>query len=70
MKTLTTDQIRMNRSCGLRQEFFAMQIVLNYADGRSSLAEYTELYDAMSLSTQKIADEIMEKISESVKVGA
>lgn len=70
MKTLSTDQIRWNRSCGYADEFHAIQAVLNYADGRSSLNEYTEIYNSMSLSSRKVADETMEKIASSFKVGA
>lgn len=70
MKTLSTDQIRWNRACGYADEFHAIQAVLNYADGRSSLEEYTEIYNSMSLSSRKVADATMEKISSSFKVGA
>lgn len=74
MKTLSNDQIRWNRSCGYADEFFAIQHVLNYADGRSSLEEYTEMYNSMSLANRKIADDLMDKIaatfSTTAKVGA
>jgi hypothetical protein len=65
MKQLTTEQIRWNRSCGYSEEFFAIQHVLNYADGRSSLEEYAEFYNSMSLSSRKIADKTMAKIAAS-----
>ena len=40
-----------------------MQVVMNYAEGSSSLSEYTEFYNSMTPDQKQMADNLMIDIS-------
>ena len=64
MNTMSQEQINWNYSCGLPQSFIVQKIVMNYAAGSSSLAEYTEFYNSYFTADQKqIADDMIMQIA-------
>lgn len=67
MNTMSQEQISYNYYCGLPQSFNVQKIVMNYAAGSSSLAEYTELYDSFTADQKQIADDMVMAIAVATK---
>ncbi len=62
MKTLTQEQRYYTASCGLPAKFLLQKIVLNYAEGYFSQAEYDDFYNRMTVTQKKTADDLIVKI--------
>lgn len=63
MNTMSKEQISWNYYCGLPQSVVVQKVVMNYADGSSSLDEYTEYYNRMTADQKQIADKMIMQIS-------
>ena len=63
MNTLSQNQIDWNAYCGFPSRYRVMQVVMNYAEGSSSLSEYTEFYNSMTPDQKQMADNLMIDIS-------
>ena len=63
MKTMSSEQRRYNYYCGLPQQFVVQKVVLNYAEGSSSLDEYTEYYNSFTPAQKLFADILIQEIA-------
>ena len=59
MNTLSQNQIDWNAYCGFPSKYRVMQVVMNYAEGSSSLSEYTEFYISMTPDQKQMADDLL-----------
>jgi len=63
MNTMSKEQISWNYYCGLPQSVVVQKVVMNYADGSSSLDEYTEFYNSFTADQKQIADDMVMQIA-------
>jgi hypothetical protein len=67
MNTMSQEQTSWNNVCGLPVKFLLTRIVLNYANGSSTLEEYTEYYNRMTVEQKQIADDMVMEIAIATK---
>jgi len=62
MNTFSNSQVYYTAKCGLPTKFYVQKIVIDYAEGSSSLSEYTEFYNNWNSEMQQIADDLVMEI--------
>jgi len=67
MNTMSQEQTSWNNVCGLPVKFLLTRIVLNYANGSSTLEEYTEYYNRMTVEQKQFADDMIMEIAVATK---
>lgn len=66
MNTLSVSQIDWNAYCGFPSKYRVIQVVMDYAEGRSPLSEYTEFYNSMTTEQKQQADDLIMDIYKEV----
>lgn len=67
MNVLTSREQAWNDACGLPAKYLLTKIVLDYARGASSLAEYSEYYSRMDVAQKQFCDDMVAEISVATK---